>query len=93
MLHSITILERDPVIAQDIGETLAEVFPDVSVSLFSTLRDLCDALIGFHVDNNCPPDAHIDDWDLDGLEEALRERARAELGSEEHWELLEITST
>ncbi|MEL6644864.1 MAG: hypothetical protein AAFQ79_13100 [Pseudomonadota bacterium] len=45
MLHSITILERDPVIAQDIGETLAELFPGVTVSLFSTLRDLCDALI------------------------------------------------
>lgn len=45
MLQTITILERDPVIAQDIGETLAELFPGVTVSLFLTLRDLCDALI------------------------------------------------
>ena len=38
------------------------------------LFDLCDSLIGFHIDSHCPPDTHVDDWGLDNLEEALRDQ-------------------
>lgn len=43
------------------------------------LYDLCDGLIGFHIDTHCPPNSHIDDWDLDKLQEALNEQFNMEL--------------
>ncbi|WP_428265482.1 preprotein translocase subunit SecA [Haliangium sp.] len=36
------------------------------------LYDLSDTLLGHHVDVFCPPGSHEDDWDLDGLQDALR---------------------
>jgi len=37
------------------------------------LYDLCDGLIGSTVDTYCPPKSHEEDWDLDGLRDALRD--------------------
>jgi preprotein translocase subunit SecA len=38
------------------------------------LYDLCDGLIGYNIEQFCPPGTHEDDWDLDALQEALRDQ-------------------
>jgi len=64
------------------------------------LYDLCDGLVGDTVDAYCPAKAHEDDWDIDGLQDALRDlfntefKFRREGGSpqkfaEEAWKLVE----
>jgi len=41
------------------------------------LFDLSDTLIGAIVEEQCPTDSHIDDWDFDAIDEALNEQFSA----------------
>ncbi len=38
------------------------------------MLDLADTLIGYHIANFCPPNASVDEWNLDGLEETLQDQ-------------------
>src|SRR5690606_18330950 len=42
------------------------------------MYDLCDDLVGYTIGQFCPQGTHEDDWDLDGLHEALREQFNME---------------
>ncbi|MCG8417524.1 MAG: preprotein translocase subunit SecA [Proteobacteria bacterium] len=41
--------------------------------------DLCETMIGQHLDTYCPPGTHEDDWDLDGLNDALRDQFNTDI--------------
>ena len=41
-----TVLERDPVIAQDISETILELHQDPRIVLATTVPETCDAIMG-----------------------------------------------
>ncbi|GAB4517950.1 MAG: hypothetical protein Tsb0020_36550 [Haliangiales bacterium] len=41
------------------------------------LFDLSDTIIGQHIDAHCPPGSNEDDWELDALQEALRDQFNA----------------
>ncbi|MEL6516689.1 MAG: hypothetical protein AAFQ39_03155 [Pseudomonadota bacterium] len=43
-MQHITILERDPIIAEDIRDTMAALFPDAVIDVHDELRAFCDAL-------------------------------------------------
>ena len=38
------------------------------------LLDLCEEMLQGIVDEQCPPNAHAEDWDLDALSAAIKER-------------------
>ncbi|MCP4448071.1 MAG: preprotein translocase subunit SecA [Myxococcales bacterium] len=64
-------LEKDKI---DKEELLAWVIDLVARSLIQQrerLFDLSDTLIGAIVEDQCPADSHIDDWDFNALNEAL----------------------
>jgi preprotein translocase subunit SecA len=61
-------------------ELVDEVVDDVASSLVQQrerLYDLCDTIIGQTVDRFCPPQTHDDEWDLEALQEALRDQFNA----------------
>jgi preprotein translocase subunit SecA len=58
-------------------ELVDHVVEHVAASLIQQrerLYDLCDSMIGQTVDRFCPPNTHDDEWDIDALQEALRDQ-------------------
>jgi len=58
----------------DNEEFLAWIIDLVARSLIQQrerLYDLSDTLIGAIIEDQCPPDSHIDDWDFDAIDEAM----------------------
>jgi preprotein translocase subunit SecA len=64
-------------ILEDRMGTLDRLADEVGSSLIQQrerLLDLSEAILQGIVDDNCPPNAHAEDWDLDGLRAATKER-------------------
>ncbi|HLU65953.1 MAG TPA: SEC-C metal-binding domain-containing protein, partial [Kofleriaceae bacterium] len=64
------------------GELVDYAVAEVAASLIQQrerIYDLCDGLIGSLVDQFCPGNQAPDDWDLDGLEEALHDQFAVEI--------------
>ncbi len=63
--------------AGDRAELCDFVAAEVAASLIQQrerLYDLCDGLLGHHIDTHCPPHSTEDDWDLETLQNSLREQ-------------------
>jgi preprotein translocase subunit SecA len=54
------------------------------------LYDLCDGLIGEAIDETCPPNTAVDDWDFDRLQASLHETFNVKLPVEKHADTGEI---
>lgn len=48
MLSHVTILERDPVVAQDIGTTVVDMFPGVPTTFATSISKTCDNILARH---------------------------------------------
>ncbi len=59
---------------QEIVDYVVETVARSQIQQRERLFDLCDTLIGMHVDTHCPAGTTEDEWDLKGLEEALRDQ-------------------
>ncbi len=57
---------------------LSEEIAKSTIQQRERLYDLCDTVIGSHIDVHCPG-ATSDDWDLDALEASLREQFNTEI--------------
>jgi preprotein translocase subunit SecA len=64
-------------ILEDRTATLDRLADEVAASIVQQrerLLDLCEEILQGIIDENCPANAHAEDWDLDGLRAAAKER-------------------
>jgi preprotein translocase subunit SecA len=64
-------------VVEDRTATLDRLADDVGSSMIQQrerLLDLCEEMLQGIVDDTCPPNAHAEDWDLDGLRAGTKER-------------------
>jgi preprotein translocase subunit SecA len=67
-------LDRGTISSEEFTDWALELIANSLIQQRERLYDLCDELIGHVVDEQCPADSHIDDWDFDAIEEALTEQ-------------------
>jgi preprotein translocase subunit SecA len=73
-------------ILEDRTGTLDRLADEVGSSMVQQrerLLDLCEEMLQGIVDEHCPPNAHAEDWDLDALRAALKERFNLEASIDE----------
>jgi preprotein translocase subunit SecA len=66
--------------------TLDRLADEVAASIIQQrerLLDLCEEILQGIIDGNCPANEHAEDWDLDGLKAAAKERFNFELSIDE----------
>jgi preprotein translocase subunit SecA len=72
-----TLLDLEKRMKLPRAEMVEYVVNEVASSLIQQrerMYDLADTLIGMHVDTHCPSNTHEDEWELDALEEALKDQ-------------------
>ncbi len=67
-------LDRETIAADEFREWAIDEVARSLIQQRERLYDLCDQLIANVVEEQCPPNSHIDDWDFDAIDEALSEQ-------------------
>src|SRR5205823_6169996 len=68
-------------VLEDRTATLDRLAEEIAASMIQQrerLLDLSEEILQEIIDQNCPPNAHAEDWDLDGLRAAAKERFNVE---------------
>jgi preprotein translocase subunit SecA len=71
------LLDRETISVDEFKDWAIDVVVRSLIQQRERLYDLCDQLIANVIEEQCPPNSHIDDWDFDIINEALSEQFNA----------------
>jgi preprotein translocase subunit SecA len=67
-------LDRETITTGEFQDWAIDVVARSLIQQRERLYDLCDQLIANVIEEQCPPNSHIDDWDFDIIDEAMSEQ-------------------